>query len=176
MKIKIKIEETGNMEELSIIDPRNGLGWIVDLMGNNGDLPEYDEDNDWYVMSQDDYDWWHKLTAEYEEADNRYYDLLQECNEDERERLTAEVQDISCDLEDYPGYLNKVLDDFEVVKDSDDNSIRSAAWAYAGAAVQAVRDAARAAAGEAVQASRNFETTSQDALDEYMAWKNTKDK
>lgn len=36
MAIKCKITETGDVRELSIIDPDTGMDWIEDLVGNTG--------------------------------------------------------------------------------------------------------------------------------------------
>lgn len=108
----ITITETGATEELTIIDPESGVNWINDLMGNHGALPEYNDEDNTYHMIQEDFDWWDNLVKEYQTADNRYQELLNSLNGDDYDRLLAEVQDLGCDLEDYPGFLNQICDNY----------------------------------------------------------------
>lgn len=106
--MKIRIIETNKTEELTIIDPQSGVNWISDLMGNHGALPEYDEDNDMFVMSQEDYDWWHDLTTELEKAEYRCHELREELVGQAREDFEEDIRNIATDLEDLPKALNAV--------------------------------------------------------------------
>lgn len=111
--MKITIIETEKKEELSIVDHKSGCNWINDLMGNHDALPEYNDDDGTYHMSQDDYDWWKDLTANYQKADDRSCELLLGLSDNENEKMTNELQGISCDLEDLPGCINDICDDYE---------------------------------------------------------------
>ena len=114
--MEIKIIETGKMVNLNIIDPRSGCNWINDLMGNHGELPPYDEDNNYYIMSQDDYNWWHDLTTAYQKADYRYDSLTDVLMGDEYLNLVNDYQNLSYnDLEDYPSVLNELCEKYEKV-------------------------------------------------------------
>ena len=53
------IEESKKQEELEIIDPKTGLSWLSDLLGDYGVHPD---EEGVYRMSQGDFDWWHDLT------------------------------------------------------------------------------------------------------------------
>ena len=108
----IKIIETGAIEELSIIDPKSGVDWINDLMGNHDCLPEIDDDG-YGLMSQAEYDWWRNLTTEYQAADYRYHDLLSNLDEDASARLFEDANHINTDLEGYPCALQMICDDYD---------------------------------------------------------------
>lgn len=109
----IKIIGTNQMTKLNLIDPATKISWIRGLMGNHGALPQYDEDNDYYLMSQADYDWWYDLVTRYQAADDRYHDLRRSLCGLQYDKLVSAADDIDVDLEDYPSALNQVCDRFE---------------------------------------------------------------
>ena len=111
--MNIRIEETGTMETLSLTDPDSGISWINDLMGNYGALPDRDPESNVYVMSQEDFDWWADLTAEYQDADDRWFELRQSLTGDDRDQADRLMQSIDCDLEDLPGLIQQTCDDVE---------------------------------------------------------------
>ena len=112
--MEIKIEETGVEVELSIIDPRSGVDWISDLLGDhNVVMKEGGGIGDLLEMSQDDYEWWSDLTERYQIADFRYYDLRKTLPDDDSGYLVEAVENLSCDLEDYPELLQQICDDFD---------------------------------------------------------------
>lgn len=116
--MEIKIKETGKIEELNLVDPRSGVDWIGDLMGNHDATPETEIDDDgdetgYYLMSQEDFNWWEDLTERYQKADDRFYRLIKEVNDLQREELLqAQHSECCCDLENYPEQLNSVCDSF----------------------------------------------------------------
>ncbi len=114
--MEIKIIETGEIEELVLIDRESGVNWVRDLMGNHNALPDRSDDGD-YLMGVEDYEWWQDLTRDYQAADDRYHDLLKTLNDDDYDRLLDDAQNISVDLEDFPGTLNRVCDDYEEGKE-----------------------------------------------------------
>ncbi len=111
--MNVTIIETGNQGELGIIDPKSGVNWINDLMGNHGALPEYDDETGTYKMTQEDYDWWADLTKRYQAADDRYHELLKHIDNDRYDELIEAAGNISCDLGDYPEALQAVCSEFE---------------------------------------------------------------
>ena len=112
--MEIKIEETGEEVELTIIDPRSGVDWISDLLGNhNVVMQEGGGIGALLEMSQEDYDWWSDLTERYQIADFRYYDLRKTLPDDDSGYLVEAVENLSCDLEDYPELLQQICDDFD---------------------------------------------------------------
>jgi hypothetical protein len=111
--MKVTIIETNESKTLNITDPKSGMDWTNDLLGNHGALPEYSDDTDSYRMSRDDYEWWSDLIDRYQAADDRYYELRQSLPGDEAEALQNAAQGINCDLEYYPAALQELCDESE---------------------------------------------------------------
>ena len=111
--MKIKINDTNETGKLSIIDPNTGCDWIVDLMGNHNALPTCDDDGN-YLMDLEDYEWWLKLTTEYQNAEYRKYKILNALDNDEVDNFYNDLCDCDPgDLEDYPDHINSICDDYE---------------------------------------------------------------
>ncbi len=76
--MKVRIRETGAIEELVIIDRESGFDWSRDLIGHAGALADgqfvHDQDVDVYDASQAAYDWWAIQIGRLE----RIGDLLQQ--------------------------------------------------------------------------------------------------
>ena len=68
MATTVKIIETGETKELSLIDPKTGLDCSSDLLGNFDAFDGYDDENDTKLMSQENFEWWSELLPEYEAA------------------------------------------------------------------------------------------------------------
>jgi|GEM_PF-2886223 len=78
--ITVLIVETGKTKSLSAIDPKTGVNWISDLLGNSGvyDLPvdnggvvpiaDDDGPTGVYRCSKDTYDWWVEYIAGMEDT------------------------------------------------------------------------------------------------------------
>lgn len=111
--MNVTIIETGKNETLSITDPKSGMDWTNDLLGNHGALPEYNDETDSYHMSQDDYEWWSDLIERYQTADNRYHELRHSLPGEEAEALEEAAHSINCDLENHPEALQAVCDEVE---------------------------------------------------------------
>lgn len=114
----IIIVETGVEESLIITDPKTELCWTNDLMGNYDGLPEYDEETQRYLMTQEDFNWWSDLIDKYQVADDSLYELSQSLPQHRRIEIEEAVQAIDCDLEDLPDALQHVYDDyfFDILK------------------------------------------------------------
>lgn len=111
-KTGMKIIVNGSVENIDIIDPRTGISWIADFLGNYGADMTTDDDGRAY-MDREEFDWWSTVAEQYQAADNRFYELMQAADEDGRDALRAEQGAISCDLEDFPAALQRVCDEFE---------------------------------------------------------------
>lgn len=109
----ITITETGEKTELSIIDPRSGVDWTNDLLGNHNELPDYNDDDGSYHMSQEAYDWWFDLIENYQAADDRCYEMLNNVDGKDYDDMLTEIHDINCDLEDLPANINAICDQYE---------------------------------------------------------------
>ncbi len=116
---KIMIEETKKVEEITIIDPKSGLDWSADFIGNNIVNPEYEyvesEDDDLMVMSQEDFDWWAELAERWGKADEAvkdFFDNLDYGPEWEGMKSSYENSDrFGGDLEDHPEAMLDAIND-----------------------------------------------------------------
>lgn len=105
--MRIIIKETKQIEDLSIIDPRQGTDWICDMLGNADALGKYDEENDAYSMSQEDYEWWADYVASYQEAD----DKLNEHDLDEQQEIIEIIGAV--EFNDYPSALMTAIEEYD---------------------------------------------------------------
>ena len=112
--MQIIIIETREEKELNIYDPKSGVNWTGDLIGSVGNSPEYNEEADRYLMSQDTFLWWDDLINRYQVADDKYNEILDSLNGNEAEKLTEEVQNLSCDLEDFPYFLSEICKQYSI--------------------------------------------------------------
>jgi hypothetical protein len=117
--MKIIIKETSEVKALSIIDPKSGVDYISDFIGNTGALIdgqfEWDEDRDAYVCNQDTYEWWNTVVTANQSLENRIHDLVQ----DHGSKTVYDVIQAtsSVDLEDHAANVNQSLDEaFGVVE------------------------------------------------------------
>lgn len=98
----IKIKETGEKKSLSIIDQKSGIDFTVDFIGNSGALADgrfvYDHEEELYVCSQAEYEWWRDTIVEEENA-SAYADRLKEEYSDDEEKL-ALIDEIINDTAD----------------------------------------------------------------------------
>lgn len=96
---------------LSIIDPKTGIDYIQDFIGNTGALIDgqfnYD-DQDVYICDQNTFDWWCKVASDNQILENRIYELTKEHGS---EAVYAVIYDAGTnDLEDHAAYVNQALD------------------------------------------------------------------
>jgi hypothetical protein len=97
---------------LSIIDPKTGIDYIQDFIGNTGALIDgqfnYDDDQDVYICDQNTFDWWCKVASDNQILENRIYELTKEHGS---EAVYAVIYDAGTnDLEDHAAYVNQALD------------------------------------------------------------------
>lgn len=82
--MNIKIEETGEIKSLSIVD-RNGTDWTQDLLGNAGALSDGQfvaQDDGTYLADQDTYDWWDKYIQDHRQTETDIDNLATELDID----------------------------------------------------------------------------------------------
>lgn len=111
--MKIIIKETSAAETLSIIDPKSGVDYILDFIGNAGALIDgqfdRDEDRDAYVCGQDTYDWWHAVVTANQVLDDRIHELVKEHGSETVYGVIHAAG--SVDLEDHAANANQALDE-----------------------------------------------------------------
>jgi len=111
--MKIIIKETYAIETLSIIDPKSGVDYISDFIGNTGALIdgqfEWDEDRDAYVCDQETFDWWSTVVTANQALDDRINALVQEHGSETVYEVIHAAG--SVDLEDHAPNVNQALDE-----------------------------------------------------------------
>ena len=116
--MEIRIKETGKIEHLELIDPKSGVCWVRDLMGNHDATPPMEQDTEGYetgryMMAQYDFNWWSNLCRAYQESSDREEDIRWSLNPEKREEFEQELSAINCDLEDIPAIVNEICDRFD---------------------------------------------------------------
>jgi len=110
--MNIIIKETNAPETLSIIDPKTGVDYITDFIGNTGALDrdfEWDDDRGAYVCSQETYDWWEQVVSDNQALEDRIHTLAQEHGLDAVYEAIADAGYV--DLEDHAVNVAQVLDE-----------------------------------------------------------------
>ena len=111
--MKIIIKETSAVETLSIIDPKSGVDYISDFIGNTGALNdgqfEWDEDRDAYVCDQETFDWWDTVVTANQSLDDRIHELVEEHGSEAVYEVIRAAG--SVDLEDHAANVNQALDE-----------------------------------------------------------------
>lgn len=116
--MKFIINETGKIEDLTIIDTKTGTDWSNDLIGNSGAIGayiHYDDAADAYRINQEDFNWWSEYISMYE----RYQEELDTL----RDQYGADaVNDIiyrpeHCLSDDYTAHEQELQDLISSIKD-----------------------------------------------------------
>ena len=111
--MKIIIKETNVQESLEIIDPRKGINWVQDFIGNTGALSDgqfvWDDEQGAYVCDQDTFDWWSKVVSDNESLENRIYELSQQHGGDAVSAVVYDAANVP--LEQLAASVNEALDE-----------------------------------------------------------------
>ena len=78
---EIQIKENGKVEEITVIDPKTGLDWAADLIGNTDPVIVGFNSDDNMIMGQEEFDWWSDYCEKYEQADNLVHDFFNDLEE-----------------------------------------------------------------------------------------------
>ncbi len=115
----IRIRETDKLENLSIIDPKTGVDYISDFIGNAGGLTdgqfelyvyEWVADDDFYACDQETYEWWADVVDAHNNINSRIFELSSEHGS---ETITEAIGDAgNCDVKDQPAAIDYALDAF----------------------------------------------------------------
>lgn len=112
-KMKIVIRETGNLEQLELVDSATGINWAIDLIGNYGGLIdgqfEHDSEDDVYHCTQDTFEWWSRVLHAQQELEDRLVELRNAYGSERIQEVLETVGDF--DLEDQAAQVNAVLDE-----------------------------------------------------------------
>jgi hypothetical protein len=79
---KMDIIVDGHVEILSLIDPKTGLDWFREFIGNTDALNTSDFGLDTevllYTCTKETYDWWSRVALAHQLLEDRMYELVQE--------------------------------------------------------------------------------------------------
>lgn len=104
--MQVIINETGKVGILKLVDPKTGVNYVADFIGNAGALGcEFKLIDGDYHVDQEDFDWWERVIAKQQEADNLKSEYTEEHGSEELYELLEQVS--ACDLEDM---VNQELD------------------------------------------------------------------
>ena len=108
---KIKNIQTGEITEITIIDPKTRLDWSGDFIGNTvHGMESGGEDADWQ-SDEETIDWWVQYAIEYEKADFRLYEAMQ--NESDEDWYDLYNEYLSVEVNDLADAMNKMADYLE---------------------------------------------------------------
>ena len=105
------IDTNATAELTEIIDPKTGIAWTSDLLGNHN-AGEWDDEREMLAMDKTEFDWWEALVADYQDADNRKNELLTQLSGDAWGKASAAFAELDCDLEDCPRFMRDLCDAF----------------------------------------------------------------
>ena len=112
--MKIIIKETSAIQTLSIIDPKSGVDYIADFIGNTGALIDgqfrWDEERDAYVCDQATFEWWDAVVTANQALANRLHALALEHGSEAVDEVIYAAGS-SVDLADHAPNLQQALDD-----------------------------------------------------------------
>lgn len=107
--MKIRIKETGEVKDLTIIDRKTGCEWTADLVGDD-DCITYNRDREIYETDQASYDWWNNMIDKLEHAEDVKQKYIEKYGADAVEDALAQY-DTPTDLEDQPSATISALED-----------------------------------------------------------------
>ena len=111
--MKCIIKETGAVEDLSIFDPKTGLDYTRDFIGNTGALGDgqftWDDERNGYVCDAETFAWWDTVVRENQALERRIADLAQRHGTDAVYMVVQAAG--SVDLEDLASNINAALDE-----------------------------------------------------------------
>jgi hypothetical protein len=110
--MKIIIKETAEVKTLSIVDPKSGVNYISDFIGNTGALIDgqfvWDKDRDAYFCEQETFEWWDTVITANQALSDRILDLAKEHDSEAVYEVINAVG--SVDLEYYALCVGQALD------------------------------------------------------------------
>lgn len=102
------------ISELTLIDPNTRCNWFGDLSGNDDSITYNDETGE-YESNEETYKYWSDLVAEWQKADDRYFEICKIATSDQYEKMENHrlYENHTNDMEHYPSFLNDICDSFE---------------------------------------------------------------
>lgn len=83
--MKVRIQETGEIENLNYRDCKTGIDCTTDIIGNTGAIGNYikwDEDEQIYCMAKDDFAWWEQYLDQLEKDEEKLQEYREKYGSD----------------------------------------------------------------------------------------------
>lgn len=113
--MKVLIKETGVKEELRLVDPKTGVDFVKDFVGNHGAFVDGQftrvTESDAYECDQDTFDWWEQVIADHQALEYRIQELSSTHGSDRVAEVVNEASIRINDLEDVAVAVNRALDE-----------------------------------------------------------------
>lgn len=109
--MNILIEKTQKIETLSLIDPKTGIDYIADFIGQYIDTMDefcWDDENNAYICTKESFLWWSKVVADNQALEYRIHYLKEKHGYEAVETVINNAG--SVDLDDQANNLNDALD------------------------------------------------------------------
>lgn len=116
--MKVIIIESGNIESLSIIDPKTGCCCVKDLILNNECYSDFvhDEERDVWSCDQKTFEWWSEHTRATEQANQLVRVMREEFGTEAIDRVVGEACE-GLGFNDLPHAIIEALGNFEDAQD-----------------------------------------------------------
>lgn len=112
--MKLRIKETGEIKTLSLMSPRTACDYVFDFIGNTGAFyREFEHCDDGiadFTISQENYDWWHKVITNTAALDERIANLSALYGSLRVDEVVTNAISGYSDIEDYADIINDALD------------------------------------------------------------------
>ena len=98
--MKVIINETNEVKDLTIIDSGSGCEWTADLVSDDSSFDDYDREDGYYHISQESYDFWKTYISFYEADETEEKELYETYDADEACEIikeeTENINDYDC--------------------------------------------------------------------------------
>ena len=106
---EIIIKETNKIKRIEVIDPKTGLDWSGNLIGNAAPEIEGYDDEGRMIMTEETFDWWETYCIAYENADKALYEYMQDRENDDLEKFADYISGI--EFNDLPGAMRSFIEE-----------------------------------------------------------------
>lgn len=100
--------------DLTIIDPKSGMEWTHDLIGNADEFGDYDHEKGMHTMTEEAYAWWSDYIAVEQSLQDRIQAINESLDNDAREEFKQSLMDAGdADYEITQSQTTDVVESYE---------------------------------------------------------------
>ncbi|OKP97837.1 hypothetical protein A3849_13760 [Paenibacillus sp. P46E] len=111
--MRVQITETNEIKELTLIDPKTGVDYVQDFIGNYDALADgqftWNEGAGAFLAEQDTFSWWSQVIEDQKALDERIAELKESHDSEDVDAVVNAAADV--DLENLAASVNKALDE-----------------------------------------------------------------